>query len=288
LHLGLPGADGALLGGRVAKAGHVALQSIDPSCSAETPSGERARERGVDLRRPPGVLESLDPLRDFDPERLEPGLHTNSTAPGTPLGASAERFVYETYRTSGFCAESSRQHVEETEPWRPGSTLHVITSADPAGTTCPDREVIGAIRTIVGPFYDLPTARHVEQRLPRGDDTVVCEIGSLAVRPNQRGLGVANELHRMAFLAGFRAGVSGFCFLVEQWMIDFFSEVYGLPVHPLAEAREYMGGPVVPVAMWLPEMLDVIEVERPLVYRWAIEDLAESLQMRLHQPIGHR
>ncbi len=245
----------------------------DRNRSAELPST-------VDLTAVPGLVAAHDPRRDFEPERLETGLRIQSVDPTSDLGVRAEQFVYEVYRTSGFCAESPRRHVEETDPWRPGSTLHVVT--DDAS----DDRIVGVVRTILGRLGDLPTAAHVPGIAPGHTERRVCEIGSLAVHASQRGLGVANELHRAAFLAGFRAGVRGFCFLVEQWMVEFFSDVYGLPVHPLAPARHYMGGDVVPVAMWLPEMLDVIAVSRPAVYAWAVEDLEESLHRRLHLPTG--
>ncbi len=266
----LPGADVAPLGGRVAEVGHVALQLRSEPDRSGTPPPT------VDLTAPPGLVAAHDPRRDFEPERLETGLRLHSVDPGSALGVLAEGFVYDVYRTSEFCAESPRRHVEESEPWRAGSTLHVVTDDQAA-----DR-IVGVVRTIVGPFPTLPTAAHVDGA--PGRDGRVCEIGSLAVHSSQRGLGVANELHRAAFVAGFRAGVSGFCFLVEQWMVDFFTEVYGLPVHPLGPPRHYMGGDVVPVAMWLPEMLDVIALERPAVHAWAVEDLEETLQQRLRLP----
>ena len=64
-----------------------------------------------------------DPLYTFTPEKLDPELVSEHTTPETDIGRVAERFVYEIYRVSGFCKESERGVVEETEPWRPGSAL---------------------------------------------------------------------------------------------------------------------------------------------------------------------
>ena len=250
---------------------------------------------GPDLRTPPGVLAThghrgrapatpsrqarpaaIDPLRNFAPERLEAGMCTRTTTPETPLGVRAEGFVYDVFRTSGFCAESPRRHVEESEPWRPGSHLHIVLDED-------SDEILGVVRTILGSHDQLPVSRfEATVDVPAG---LLCEIGSLAVKADLRGLGVANELHRMAFLDGIRHHAAGFCFLVEQWMFDFFGAQYGLPVRALAEPEFFMGGEIVPTGMWLPEMLLVIAECRPLVYEWAVEDLEETLHIELGLPM---
>lgn len=203
-----------------------------------------------------------DPQRYFDPERLDPELSTDTILPGNRLWDPAERFVYSVFRVSGFCEESPREWVEETEPWRAASRLHVITHGD---------EVNGVARTIVGTYDELPVSQFEPTiDVPAGP---LCEIGSLAVRPSLRGLGVANELHRMAFQFGIREEVEGFCFLIDQWMFEFFESHYGLPVRALAPPREFMGGMVVPTGMWVPEMLERLVRVRPRVYSWAVEGL---------------
>ena len=296
----VPGATVVLLGGRVARTQHVALE-------LDRPTHDRPHLEAADLRslpgvlaapprptrpvpsgRPPTVVRSApdpvtapgDALRDFVPDRLDAGLVCRSVSPDSELGVRAEAFVYDVFRTSGFCAESSRRHVEETEPWRPGSTLHVITD-DGEGHTPGD--VVGVVRTISGTFDALPVARfEPEVPVPSG---VLCEIGSLAVKSDQRGLGVANELHRAAFTAGIRNRCAGFCFLIEEWMFDFFADHYGLPVRRLAPPRHFMGGDIVPTGMWMPEMLEVIAERRPHVYSWAVEDLGEMLHAELDLPM---
>lgn len=214
-------------------------------------------------------------LRDFEPERLDPHLDVHAVDPGGPLWDTAERFVYDVFRVSGFCGESPRGVVEETEPWRAGSRLHVITESS---------SVVGVARTVIGRYDDLPVSQFdPEVEVPGG---LLCEIGSLAVRPTQRGLGVANELHRRAFREGFDRGVEGFCFLVDQWMFDFFRDHYGLPVRALAPPRRFMGGDVVPTGMWMPEMLHVIARIRPNVYRWSVEGLSPHVFDELDLPVA--
>jgi hypothetical protein len=96
---------------------------------------------------------------------------------------------------------------------------------------------------------------------------------------------VANELHRVAFQAGIRAGAGGFCFLIDSWMFEFFATHYGLPVRQLAPSRQFMGGEVVPTAMWMPEMLEQIAVIRPRVYKWSVEGIEPELWAELELPI---
>lgn len=219
--------------------------------------------------------QELADRRGFEPERLEPGLTVHHVTPDDPLWDPAERFVYSVFRTSGFCEESPREWVEETEPWRPGSVLHVITD--------PDERVMGVARTIIGTYGELPVNRFTpEVPVPDGP---LCEIGSLAVRPSQRGLGVANELHRVAFQHGIRNGVDGFCFIIDRWMFDFFGDVYGLPVRQLAAPRDFMGGVVVPTGMWMPEMLERIARIRPRVYSWSVEGLEARFWAERDLPI---
>jgi hypothetical protein len=227
-------------------------------------------DNGGDHRPDPHTDQHL-----FEPERLDPSLQVHLVRPDHELWDPAERFVYSVFRTSGFCKESPREWVEETQPWRDDSTLHVVTEDD--------GRVMGVCRTILGEYDDLPVSQFRPQiQIKPG---VLCEIGSLAVRPSQRGLGVANELHRVAFQTGISSGAGGFCFLIDRWMFEFFATHYGLPVRQLAPSRNFMGGDVVPTAMWMPEMLEQIAVIRPRVYKWSVEGLPAHLWAELDLPI---
>lgn len=215
-----------------------------------------------------------DGMHLFEPERLDPTLEVHHVTASDALWTPAENFVYEVFRISGFCARSSRHFVEETEPWRAQSSLHVITE---------DGAPIGVARTIFGTYDELPVSQFTpEIPVPTG---TLCEIGSLAVRASQRGLGVANELHRQAFLDGIHRGIDGFCFLIDSWMFDFFRSHYGLPVRALAAPRTFMGGEVVPTGMWLPEMLHILYRTRPNVYRWSVEGLDPRLFAEYDLPV---
>ncbi|MEX0767561.1 MAG: GNAT family N-acetyltransferase [Microthrixaceae bacterium] len=213
--------------------------------------------------------------RMFEPERLDPSLSSQVVTEADPLWDRAERFVYALFRLSGFCSESPREWVEETQPWRENSRLHVITEADGL--------VTGVARTMIGRYQDLPVSQFSPTiEIPTG---MLCEIGSLAVRPTQRGLGVANELHRTAFQYGIRQGVQGFVFLIDEWMFKFFESHYGLPVLALAPPQEFMGGVVVPTAMWLPDMMQQLVRTRPNVFKWSIEGFEPRTISELDLPI---
>ena len=213
--------------------------------------------------------------RMFEPDRLEVGLNSRVISSSDALWDPAERFVYSLFRLSGFCAESPREWVEETQPWRENSRLHVITEGEDL--------VTGVARTMIGKYEDLPVSQFTPTiEVPDGP---LCEIGSLAVRPSQRGLGVANELHRTAFQYGIRQGVQVFVFLIDQWMFEFFETHYGLPVLALAPPREFMGGVVVPTAMWLPEMMQTLVRTRPNVFKWSIEGFDAHTIASLDLPI---
>ncbi len=200
-----------------------------------------------------------DPLYTFAPDQLEPGLVSDHTTPETRLGTSAEHFLYDIYRVSEFCAESPRRLVEETEPWRAGSAMHVVRDGD---------TILGLVRTLLGKYEDLPIGQFATtQTVPTG---TLCEVASLAVKPDRRGLGVANELHRMTFEFGVRNRVSGFCFLVDEWMSQFFQDYYAFPVHEMAPAQEYMGGHVVAIYVPMDELLVAFPTRRPYVYEVAI------------------
>jgi hypothetical protein len=218
----------------------------------------------------------MPPIRDlvhFRPQSLDSAMLLHAVRPGDPLWDRAERFVYSVYRATGFCAESPRQWVEETDPWRADSALHVVT--DERG------EVAGVARTMLGRYEELPIGRFRSHARRPG---LLCEIGSLAVRPDRRGLGVANAVHRAAFQRGIRAGVGGFCFMIDRWLFDYFETQYGLPVRELAPSQSFMGGDVVPTAMWMPEMLAQIAVIRPRVYRWAVKGFSADLRAALKLP----
>lgn len=205
------------------------------------------------------TVDTDDPLYTFAPDALDEGLVSEHTTPETELGQRAEHFLYDIYRVSEFCRESPRRMVEETEPWRPGSAMHVVRDGD---------DVLGLVRTLLGRYEDLPIGQfQTTEPIPAG---TYCEVASLAVKPDRRGMGVANELHRMTFEFGVRNHVDGFCFLVDEWMSQFFQDYYAFPIHQMAPLQDYMGGRIVPILVPMSELLVDFPTRRPFVYEVAI------------------
>jgi hypothetical protein len=237
----------------------LALIEIDPSGS---PDYGRARTTSISRR-------------DFRPERCDPSMTLHVlTDQESVLWDRAERFVYDVYRVSAFCEESPRHWVEEAEPYRAGSRFHVLLDAD---------DIVGVIRTFVGTYQQLPIGQFPpEIPVPR---VPVVEIGSLAVKASLRGLGVANELHRSAVQDAIRLGAPAFCMLVEPWAIDFFRDVYGVPLVQTAPAEDYMGSLTVPAIADIPATLRRLVTEYPGLYEWLIEGLEAQLWERGDLPI---
>lgn len=209
----------------------------------------------------------VDPKRDFRPESCDAGLELVITRDeSSAIWDAAERFVYSEYRVTNFCEASPREWVEEAEPYRHGSTFHVMLDGE---------RVVGAIRTMFGDYGQLPIGSFGHDiDVPEGR---LAEVGSLAVSRDLRGLGVANELHRSAVQQAIEARVPAFCMLVEPWSIDFFRDVYGLPLVQSAPAREYMGSLTVPAIANIPNMMLTFARERPGMYRWLAEGLHPSV-----------
>ena len=205
--------------------------------------------------------------RNFRPEGCSEHLRLVSTADeSAPLWDAAERFVYDEYRAVGYCEESPKGWVEEAEPFRHGSTLHVMLDGE---------QVVGTIRTMFGPYDELPIGRFGHDiPVPSGR---LAEVGSLAVSRDLRGLGVANELHRAAVQQVIASRVPAFCMLVEPWSIEFFRDVYGLPLVQTAPPRDYMGSLTVPAIVDISEMLESFSRERVGMYHWITEGLDPSL-----------
>jgi GNAT superfamily N-acetyltransferase len=215
-----------------------------------------------------------DGLRDWVPEPLDDRLALHHVSPYSDLGDRAEQFVYDTYRVSGFCKESPRRWVEETDPWREGSTLHVVTDGD---------DVLGVLRTMVGEFRELPVSQF-DPCIPMRSGRLV-EGGSLAVKADHRGLGIANELHRLMFRIGIEEGVEGWAMLIDAWMADFLREVYVFPTHVFSERRQFMGGMIEPIVVWVDELLVEMSSRRPALYRHAIRDFTPEQIVALDLPI---
>lgn len=216
-----------------------------------------------------------DPHYDFRPESPDPAIRMRTVTEDQPeLWERAERFLYEIYRLSGFCEESPRGWVEEIDAYRAGTTLHVAMDGD---------TIVGTARSMFGTYDELPIGRfRPEVVVPAG---MMSEVGSLAVGPSMRGLGVVNELHRRSFQFALRAGARGLCMLMEPWSVGFFREVYGLPLIQTAPAQVYLGSETMPVLATFQDMLGTAIRIRPYVFDWILEGVEPEVRAELDLPI---
>lgn len=218
--------------------------------------------------------EQTDSFRLWVPDPLDDSLQTFHTTPDTVVGDRAERFVYRTYREQGYCIESDREWVEEVEPWRDRGTLHVICDGD---------EVLGVLRTIVGRFEDLPVSQFQQTRPLR--DGLLLDGGSLAVKSDFRGVGLATELYRNWLEVGIRSGVAGFCMLMDDGYVDVMHQLYALPTHAFAARERYMGGDIEPLVVYIDEMLEQMARLRPNLYKFAISGFTPEEIAKYDLPI---
>lgn len=223
-------------------------------------TGERlSKSGGATARRPPD---------------LDPAISLELVREG-PLFDEAKRFQYRVFRTSGFCRPSLNEVVEEYEPWSERSTFHVAT--------IDHTEVVGCVRTIVGSYADLPVGR-LERNVRQPEDPI-CEIASLAVKPDVRTAGITEALYRSAFARCVREGLIGFVSAMDDWLIDLLSGHYGLPVRPVGPSRRFMGGDVSPAGAILAELYEKTPRERPEFWRWTLEEFSAEEVARYDLPI---
>lgn len=222
----------------------------------------------------PTHLDDSDPFTSWAPDPLDSGLTTHHVSPYCEIGDRAERFVYETYRSKGYCEESARGWVEEVEPWRDRGVLHVICDGD---------EVLGVLRTIIGRYEDLPVSQF-EQTVPLRDGQLL-DGGSLAVKEDYRGVGLASELYRNWLDVAIREGAEGFCMLMDDGYVDVMHTFYALPTHPFAKRERYMGGDIEPVVVWIDEMLEQMARRRPNLYKYAISGFTAAEVVKYDLPI---
>lgn len=219
-------------------------------------------------------IEAPDSLRLWVPDALDERLTSHHVASDTELGDRAEQFVYDNYREQGYCRESPRRWVEEVERWREGSILHVICDGD---------EVLGVLRTIIGGFDDLPVSQFGRTMPMR--DGLLLDGGSLAVKADYRGIGLATELYRHWLEVGIRNRVEGFCLLMDDGLIDVMHTFYALPTHAFAERRLYMGGNIQPLVVWLDELVEQMSSARPKLYQYAISGFSPEEIVEFDLPI---
>lgn len=118
---------------------------------------DAATDSTIDLTD--GAASVADPIPAAEPTRFVPSgrpqdlqpEHRLVTITGGDLWMQAEAFVYEMYVTIGYTSPSTRRQVEELARWADSSRFHAVLDED-------DR-IVGTVRTIFGPYADLPVSQ---------------------------------------------------------------------------------------------------------------------------------
>ncbi|WP_421118018.1 N-acyl amino acid synthase FeeM domain-containing protein [Aquihabitans daechungensis] len=190
--------------------------------------------------------------------------HQMSTITGGDTWMEAEAFVYERYVSLGYADHSSRRRVEELARWADNSRFHAVVADD--------GEFIGTVRTIFGPYQDLPVGQF--DRTNFDDPNPLCELSSLVVKKEFGGSGVLDHLFRAGWADGLRQGARGIVALIDTWIFDVLCDLYCMPFSQLGEPHFHMGGDVVPVVMSTSQTaMAQIAHHNPEFYRWTMEAL---------------
>ncbi|HMJ79267.1 MAG TPA: hypothetical protein VK507_25000 [Iamia sp.] len=251
----------------------------------QEPTADDAIAVGTDLAHAEEVIDLRDARPPSGrPAELQPG-HRMVTITGGDLWMQAEAFVYDIYRQVHYCDESPRHRVEELARWESNSRLHAVMDDED--------EVIGVVRTIFGPYADLPVGQF--ERTDHTHPDPVCELSSLTVRTDVRSTGVIEHLYRAGWLDAFRAGSTTLVALIDDWLLDVFKGTYRLPFDIIGVGQEYMGSTPVPVAMPLQgHEYQVTADENPDFWAWTLEAVqpGEAERWKLPSldaaPVGER
>lgn len=193
--------------------------------------------------------------------------HQLVTITGGDIWMEAEAFVYERYVSLGYADHSSRRRVEELSRWHDHSRFHAVVADD--------GEFIGTVRTILGPYQNLPVGQF--ERTNFDDPNPLCELSSLVVKKEFGGTGVLDHLFRAGWADALRLGARGIVALIDTWIFDVLCDLYCMPFSQLGEPHYHMGGDVVPVVMSTSQSaMSQIAHHNPDFYRWNMEALTPA------------
>lgn len=201
------------------------------------------------------------------PQALQPGHRLEIIGNDDRLWDTAEAFVYQHYLDLGYTDANPSKKVAELQRWAPGSRFHAVVDDD-------DR-IVGTVRTIFGPYEDLPVSQF--ERTDHTEPDPVCELSSLVVDPHLRSTGVIEHLYRAGWLDAWRSGSEAVVALIDEWLLTVFKRTYHLPFRKIGVQQHYMGSDPVPVAMPL-RGEDYLPMARtnPHFWAWTLEAVAAS------------
>ena len=195
-----------------------------------------------------------------------------STVRGGELWEEAAAYEYDCFTAFGWCEQNDRRRLAEYEAWDDESVFHVarVAGTDASGG------IVGVMRTIIGPYEELPVALigHTDE-VPVPDP--VCEVASLVVDPSfERAREVAEYLMRAGYTEARANGAHGLAEAVEAWLLEMFRDGFGLVTVTLGGPTWHMGGDLYPMVMPLVESEAKLIENRPTWYKWLTAELTPA------------
>jgi GNAT superfamily N-acetyltransferase len=215
------------------------------------------------------------------PPPLPPGFASQIVA-DSPLADAGRDLEYDIFVAETYVPESPDRRIADYRDYEARSIFHVVTA--------PGDEVIGVVRSVLGTYDTLPVGRYVPERWGEFPSEAVCEYATLAIRPDMRQQGIAEELYRSVFALAWRSGVSGLVALVDPWLHDLLNDYYGCQFHQIGPETDYFRGFTVrPIGVSLTTLETVMPQRVPEFWSWLAEGIDQAeividLRERLSAP----
>jgi len=179
---------------------------------------------------------------------------------GGDLAVQALRLEHDVFVAEDFFPSSASGRIEDYDPFTARSLFHVVTGTD--------GKVVGMVRSLIGPFGSLPIGDYVSERWDNSPHDPVCEYASLAIHPDERGAGIAEELYRSVFALAWNSGVDGLVALVDPWLRDLLNDFYGCDFEDIGPPVAFSYGEVIPIGMTLSALAVAMPVKAPVFWAW--------------------
>lgn len=185
------------------------------------------------------------------------------------LAEAGRRLEYEIFVEENFFSPSDSGRITDYEDYEDRSIFHVIT--DDTGT------VVGVVRSVLGLYESLPVGEYVPDRWSEFPTLPVCEYASLAIRPECRKHGLAEELYRSVFALAWRSRLEGLVALVDPWMHELLNDHYGCAFEQIGPETDYFSGFVVrPIGVTLEALETVMPRRVPEFWDWLVEGIEQE------------
>jgi len=185
------------------------------------------------------------------------------------LAEAGRRLEYEIFVEENFFPPTESGCIEDYADYESRSVFHVITDeAD---------EVVGVVRSVLGPYDSLPLSHYVPERWTQFPSSSACEYASLAIRPECRKHGLAEELYRSVFALAWRSQQEGLVALVDPWLHDLLNDFYGCAFEQIGPESDYFSGFLVrPIGVSLEALEAVMPKRVPEFWEWLVEGIEQE------------